>query len=195
MLNNFNRVVTVLTLLGVIACAGLSAVNALLPSFLHPLRERGVASIAALAAAPDALPSSQRFLLVAVALLIAVGAFLLLIMELRAQPKDDAVRVKGGDGSETVIARSAITQRIQHAVDRLDDVLQVATLVKGKGEGLSIHLDVTTAPYIDVPMKTEEIRAATREVIEQQMGLVLKKVTVKLDHEERYGEASTDEPI
>nr|MBA3534116.1 hypothetical protein [Ardenticatenales bacterium] len=61
--------------------------------------------------------------------------------------------------------------------------VQAETSVTGKGEVLSVHLDVTTSPYIVVPMKTEEIRAATKEVIEQQMGLVLKRVTVKIDHD------------
>lgn len=183
MINAFNRVGAILALLVVIVCSALSAVGVVLPFLWRPFRDRWVLIIETLLRIPDTLTLAQRSLLVGSAVIVALVAFILLILELRPPQREDNVRVKGSDGSETIIARGAISQRVQYAVDRLDDVVQVAPTVTGKGEGLTVHLHVLTTPFIDVPLKTEEIRAVAREVIEKQMGLVLKKVTVRIDHE------------
>jgi len=43
-------------------------------------------------------------------------------------------------------------------------------------------LDLETTPDIDVPMKTDEVIAVAREVVEEQMGLQLGKVYVRIRH-------------
>ena len=45
-----------------------------------------------------------------------------------------------------------------------------------------LELDLQTAPEVDVPMKTEEVVAVAREVIESQMGLQLSKIQVNIEH-------------
>ncbi len=189
MLNMMNRLITVLALLGLIACAVLTAIGVYLPP---SLRERAALTVSTFFELPATMAMSQRAIVFGVAVLVALIAFVLLVLELQPHKEADVVPVQASEGGTTSVARSAIHQRIQFAVDRLDDVIQVTPTVKGGGRGLIVHLDVTTAPYIDVPMKTEEIRAVTRDVLEKQMGLVLKKLTVTIDHEayrELVGEA------
>lgn len=180
MLNVMNRIVTVLALLGLISCAVLVAIGVYLPP---SLRERAASTVSAFFDMPGTMAMGQRAIVFALAALVALIAFILLVLELQPNKEADVVPVQAGEGGATSVARSAIRQRIQFAVDRLDDVIQVEPTVKGGGRGLTVHLDITTAPYIDVPMKTEEIRAVTREVLEKRMGLQLKKLTLNIDHE------------
>ena len=64
--------------------------------------------------------------------------------------------------------------------------------MKAHGTSVDIKLSVRTTPDIEVPMKTEEILAVTREVVEQRMGLRLGKVEVQIDHAP-YAERATIE--
>ncbi len=180
MLNVLNRVVTILALLGLVACAALVAVGVYLPT---TLRDRAAVAVDALFLLPETMIASQQLITAVVASLLAVIGFVLLVLELRPPARDDSVQLKAADGSRTRVARGAIHRRVQYAVDRLDDVVEVAPTITGGGRGLTVHLDVTTSPHIDVPMKSEEIRAVTRDVIEKQMGLRVAQVTVKLDHD------------
>lgn len=188
MLNVFNRIVTILTLLGVIACGTLSAIGVFLPD---NFRNQSAVAVASLLDAPARMGFGQQALLAALAALAVLLAFLVLVFELRPPENEGTVRVRTADGSDISIARNAILQRVQFAVDRLDDVVQVEPVISGKGDGLVVHLDVTTSPYVDVPMKTEEIRAVAREMVEKQMGLAVKKITVKIDHE-KYREIAPE---
>jgi hypothetical protein len=187
MLNVFNRVVTVVALLAVIACGTLSAIGVFLPRLLNT----AAVSVATLLDFPATMDITQRALVAALAALLVLLAFVVLVLELRPPENQGTVRVKTADGGDVAISRNAIHQRVQFAVDRLDDVVQVEPNISGKGDGLVIHLDVTTSPYVDVPMKTEEIRAVAREMIEKQMGLAVKRITVKLDHE-KYQEIAPE---
>jgi predicted signal transduction protein with EAL and GGDEF domain len=188
MLNVVNRVITVLALLGLIACAALAAIGVFLPTTLV---DRAAMTVTSLIQMPALMTATEQALVVAVAALVILVSFILLVVELSPPEREDLVRVRGTDGSETGIARSAIQNRVQYTIDRLDDVIQVDPAIRGTGKGLEVHLDVVTSPFVDVPMKTEEIRAATRDVIEQQMGLVLRRITVKLDHE-KFREAAAE---
>ncbi|MDQ4077832.1 MAG: alkaline shock response membrane anchor protein AmaP [Chloroflexota bacterium] len=191
MLNMLNRVVTILALLTLIACSALAAMGVFLPA---TLRDRVAGGLSAVLAMPETMAFGQQIVVLIIALLIALVAFALLVLELRPSQRGDTVRVKTADGGVNAVARDAIRQRVQFAVDRLDDVIHVEPAIEGGGRGLRVHLNVTTSPYIDVPMKSEEIRAVTREVIEKQMGLILKKVTVTINHE-KYQEFVGEEMV
>lgn len=188
MLNLFNRAVTVVALLAVIACGTLSAIGVFLPD---AARSRSTVALATALDSPATMDGTQRAVIAALAALLVLVSFIVLILELRPPEGQGTVRVKTADGGDVAISRNAIHQRVQFAVDRLDDVVQVQPAISGKGDGLVIHLDVTTSPYVDVPMKTEEIRAVAREMIEKQMGLAVKRITVKIDHE-KYQEIAPE---
>ncbi len=55
-------------------------------------------------------------------------------------------------------------------------------VVRTRGASVDVDLNLQTAPDVDVAMKTEEVVAVARDVIETQMGLQLNKVKVNIDH-------------
>lgn len=191
-MNLLNRIVTVLALLSLIACAALTAIGVYLPP---SLRDRAATAISAFLTLPETMALGQRLAVFAVATLVVLVAFMLLVLELRPGGEEESVQVSNRDGTTTRVARSAIHQRVSYAVDRLDDVVDVETSVRGGDRGLLIHLAVTTSPFIDVPMKSEEIREVTRQVIEKEMGLLLKKLTVQVDHKAYQGLDGTEEVV
>ncbi len=116
--------------------------------------------------------------------LVVVAAALLLIpfiwLQIR-RVRPATVRVQTGSGAATLTADS-VTRRLTWHLDQLADVVGVTPAVKAHGSSVDIKLNVRTTPEIEVPMKTEEILAVTREVVEQRMGLRLGKVEVQIDH-------------
>jgi len=114
----------------------------------------------------------------AIAVLIVIP---LMIAELPRKKKEPAVTMRTQNGEIHVTADS-IAKRLAWHLDQLADVISVTPVVNPKGDTVNIQLDVETSPEIDVPMKTDEIMLVTREIIEQDMGLKLGKLNVKLRH-------------
>ena len=106
---------------------------------------------------------------------------LLLYLELRRR-RTGAVRVVTGEGSKATVVTDSIAQRLVYHVDRLADVMSVRPSVVGRGRTVHVNLDLETAPEIDVPMKTDEVVAVAREVVEEQMGLQMGKIGVRISH-------------
>lgn len=183
-----NRVVAVLGLLGLTVCAGGSVVAFLAPLLWRPVRERWESIVLALLRLPETLPLVQRGLAALVAALVALLAFRLLMQALRTTEREETVQLRATDGSQTVVTLNAIVERLRHALGRVEDVVRVEPRVRGRASGLTVYLHVTTKPYIDIPLKADELRAVTREVVEKQMGMVLKQALVKIDHE-GFGES------
>ena len=177
MLNIWTRLVPILAPLLLLGIAFLVALGLFMPG----VREQSATVLTGWIEQLDAMTFAQRLIGALIAAAVAALAFLMLVVELRPGTSS-TVRVKAEDGSVTTIEREAISQRVQYAVDMLDDVVGVSPRIAGRGEGLSVHLDVVTTPVVDIPMKTTEIRETTRRVIEEQMGLHLKKLTLKVDH-------------
>ncbi|MBK6430954.1 MAG: hypothetical protein WAW03_11760 [Anaerolineae bacterium] len=126
--------------------------------------------------------------------LVVVAAALVLIPFIWLQvrrTRPATVRVQTNSGAATLTADS-VMRRLAWHLDQLADVVGVTSEVKAHGTSVDIKLSVRTTPDIEVPMKTEEILAVTREVVEQRMGLRLGKVEVQIDHAP-YAERATIE--
>jgi hypothetical protein len=119
-----------------------------------------------------------RVALAAIAILVVIP---LMIAELPRKKKEAAVTMRTEQGEIRVTADS-IARRLAWRLDQLADIITVAPFVNPKGDTVNIQLDVETSPEVDVPMKTDEIMLVTREVIEQDMGLKLGKLSVNLRH-------------
>ncbi|MCB0076945.1 MAG: alkaline shock response membrane anchor protein AmaP [Anaerolineales bacterium] len=178
MLNVLNRIITIIALLLIIAVALIVGLGFVIPG----IREGMLTTLSSWLTLPEGMQTTERIVGLMVSLAVALLAFFMLIFELRPAPKTSTVRVRNADGQVTAIEREAISSRVQHTVDMLDDVVRVVPTIKGGGSGLEVHLDVVTTPMVDIPMKTTEIREAARAVIEDQMGLAIKKLTLKVDH-------------
>jgi len=92
------------------------------------------------------------------------------------------VRMKTVKGSSVELDTESIARRLSWHLDQLADVITVFPDVKSRGNAVDIQLEVETAPDIDVPMKTDEVVESTREIIEENMGLRLGKLDVRMRH-------------
>jgi len=177
--NVFNRVVTVLVAVVVFLVAVFSAV---FPIVTLDWLGRTIMSWRDYLAYWEA---NARYLSVAIRsglVVLAVALFgLLVFLELRRRTVSMVQVVTSGGGRAAVMTDS-VAQRLVHHIDRLADVISVSPKVSGKGRTVHIDLDLETGPEIDVPMKSDEVVAVAREVVEERMGLLLGKVNVRIRH-------------
>ena len=85
-------------------------------------------------------------------------------------------------GSSVELDTESIARRLTWHLDQLADVITVFPDVKSRGNAVDIQLEVETAPDIDVPMKTDEVVESTRDIVEEDMGLRLGKLDVRMRH-------------
>ncbi len=104
-----------------------------------------------------------------------------LMQELRRK-QTPVVKMRLASGGEAAVTADSISRRLAWHIDQLADVNSVRPVVRTRGAAVDVDLNLQTAPDVDVPMKTEEVVAVAREVIETQMGLQLNKVKVNIDH-------------
>lgn len=118
------------------------------------------------------------------AILIILATVVLLVLlwaELR-RAETPAVRVRLTSGGEAVVTADSVARRLAWHLDQLADVISVKPTVQRRGNSVDVHLALETAPDIEVPMKTEEVMAVAREVLEERMGLQVRKLKVEIRH-------------
>jgi hypothetical protein len=116
-----------------------------------------------------------------VIVLVTLIAFLLLRAELRRK-RTPVVKMKAAGGGEAAVTADSIARRLAWHVDQLADVISVTPQVRTRGSAVDIELNLRTAPDVDIPMKTEEVIAVARDVVQTQMGLQVNKVKVNIEH-------------
>ena len=113
--------------------------------------------------------------------LVTLLALLLLRWELRRK-RTPVVKVRTASGGEAAVTADSIARRLAWHIDQLADVISVTPQVRTHGSTVDIQLDLQTSPDVDIPMKTEEVIALTRDVIQTQMGLQVNKIKVNIEH-------------
>jgi len=179
-MNVFNRIVVVLLILVVLI---LTVVIVIIPeqsfNLLRAVFEWAQQDTKGYIASPD------HYLFLAARVIIGgtivLVGLLLLWLELR-RPHKKVIRVQKMAGGESNIAVESISQRVAYNIDQLPEVIKVTPRVSGRSRGVDIDLQLETSPEIDVPMKTEEVLAVTKDVVETRMGLKLGKVTINIKH-------------
>lgn len=131
----------------------------------------------------DAMQPGWLYPLLRAATIIVVTLLALawLLQELRRK-KTPVVKMRLPSGGEAAVTADSISRRLAWHIDQLADVVSVTPVVRTRGNSVDVDLNLQTAPDIDVPLKTEEVIAVARDVIETQMGLHLNKVKVNIDH-------------
>lgn len=179
-MNVLNRLLVILLILLLIV---LTAVVVIAPK---QSLELGRQSFETMSRYTDVYQSPQYWPIFASGRVIIGGAIVLLLLVLLwlqlRRPRKKTIRVQKMAGGEAHIAIDSIAQRLAYNIDQLPDVVKVSPRIVGRSRGVDIDLVLETSPDIDVPMKTEEVMQVTREVIEEQMGLKLGKVQVKIKH-------------
>ena len=92
------------------------------------------------------------------------------------------VRVQTVEGGSVELDTDSIARRLSWHLDQLSEVITVIPDVKARGNGVDIELDIETAPDIDVPMKTNEVVEVTQDLLEEDMGLRLGRLDVRIRH-------------
>jgi len=169
--NAFNRFVVILLLLSIIACSTVFLVvpKPVIQQFLQPTLDSFNQYL-------DRF--NELFLLavgVIVAVIIWVVCFAIIYLEIR-RPRAKAIRVQKVSGGDAVVAVESIAKRLTYHIDQLADVISVRPNISAHGGGVDVELVVEISPEIDIPMKDEEIRQVATQVVEEQMGLKLRKI-------------------
>ena len=92
------------------------------------------------------------------------------------------VRVHTSEGGSVELDTASIARRLVWHLDQLAEVIAVIPEVRARGSAVDIQLEIETAADIDVPMKTDEVIEVTRDIIEQELGLKLGKLDVRMRH-------------
>ncbi len=104
------------------------------------------------------------------------------VMQELRRKQTPVVKMRLPSGGEAAVTADSISRRLAWHIDQLADVNSVTPVVRTRGNSVDLDLNLQTAPDVDVPMKTEEVVAVARDVIETQMGLQLNKVKVNIEH-------------
>ncbi len=179
-MNSFNRIVTVLVLVVLWAVVVLLAAA---PEQALTWAQAGLDWVQQSLAALAARQPAWLYPLMRVLVLVLATTVLLMLLWLEVRRRrTPVVRVQMPSGGEAVVTAESVARRLAWHIDQLADVVQVFPEVQARGAGVEVRLTLDTAPDVDVPMKTEEVMALTREIIEQHMGLQLRRIKVELRH-------------
>ena len=108
-------------------------------------------------------------------LFLHLACFAVIYLEIR-RPRVKAIRVQKVSGGDAVVAVESIAKRLTYHIDQLADVISVKPKISARGGGVEVEMEVEISPEIDIPMKDEEIRQVAANVVEEQMGLKLRKI-------------------
>lgn len=92
------------------------------------------------------------------------------------------VRIHTREGGSVELDTNSVARRLAWHLDQLAEVITVIPEVKARGSAVDVRLEIETAPSVDVPMKTDEVVEVTRDIIEQDMGLRMGKLDVRMHH-------------
>ncbi len=116
---------------------------------------------------------------VAVSSVLLFGSLVLLELWPRRRR---GVRIHTREGGSAELDTSSVARRLAWHLDQLAEVITVLPDVKARGSAVDVRLEIETAPDVDVPMKTDEVVEVARDIIEQDMGLRLGKLDVRIRH-------------
>lgn len=171
-MNLFNKVVTVVLFLVLMVVVPLVLI---LPQPMLGAVQQVLASVSA------SITTFHRVVFVLVGIIVFIVCGLVLYLELRRPPRKRAVLEKT-PGGEVEVALDSIAQRLEYRIDQLADVVKVTPEIKPRRKDIDVELNLETTPDVDVPTMTEEVRHVTRDVVEERMGLKLRKVKVNIRH-------------
>lgn len=179
-MNALNRLITVIAI--IIAWLAI-VLLAIAPDLALGLARTWLDSLETLLAGLAAVEPGWLFGLMraGVALLVTLIALALLWIELRRQP-EESIQVQLESGGYAQVTADSVAQRLAWHIDQLADVISVYPEVVRRGNGVEVLIGLETSPDIEIPMKTEEVMAVAREVIEDRMGLHLRKLSVEIRH-------------
>jgi hypothetical protein len=178
--NTFNRLAMIIILLGTIVAIVIGILLLLLahgsmaPIFTNLGMRLALSS-------SDPLLTLLQTEVTATALVVFVAALVLLWLEVR-RTTSDSIRISQISGGEAHLSTQAVAQSLIYYLNALPGVVRVRPRLAAQGQAVNVRLDVETTPDVDVRSKTEEITSTARTVIEQKLGLKLRRLYIHLHH-------------
>jgi uncharacterized alkaline shock family protein YloU len=178
--NTFNRLAMIILLLSTVLAIGLGILLLLLaPQVLGPIFSN--ISTRLLLGRGDQRLLELQLELTVIGLVVFVPAVILLWLEVRRTSRD-TIRISKISGSEAHLSTQAVAQSLIYYVDALQGVVRVRPRLAADANAVSVRLDVETTPDVDVRAKTEEITRTAHSVIEEKLGLRLKRLNIHIHH-------------
>jgi hypothetical protein len=162
----FNKIITTITLVLTIPLI------TLLLTFPEFSLMQAKLSIGYLEAQLDSLDSSNRLIMIAVAVGLDLVILGLLFANLRRPPRERApIRLKKGGVAEVTF--HAISQRIRANVGELSGVVEVIPYIEAPRRRVFITLDVAIDNHTNVPQTASEIVRIVQQTVGEDMGLAM----------------------
>ncbi len=178
-MNLLNRIVVILLLLTAMIVAPLALIFPEQTEYsLRYAADLIQINLEWLAIQPPVTQIAIRLTLAAGGLLVFLLCLVLLVMEV-IRIRRRTVRLKDGSGE---LMMDTLANHLSYHIDLLPDVLRVRPRLTSTGKGVRVSLYVETAPNVNMPSKSAEIKETARRVLEEQLGLRVKgevKVTIK----------------
>lgn len=135
----------------------------------------------ALNAAGESMNPTTQLLGAIFGLLMATGAFLLLIAELRPPARQSVVlsQVAGGTAELT---NESVAIRVKRVAETVTGIREATPSIRSHGKTVSITLKLVTDSDIDIPQKSEEVMQLVRTETESKMGVPIKFLRVTVKH-------------
>jgi hypothetical protein len=111
------------------------------------------------------------------ALILAVLATLIIILELAPEDEEKELKVRQA-GATTIVPAAALRERLEQALLALPDVTAARARVSTKDDGVAAELDVTVTPSANVAYVSQESTRVVVDAIQQDLGLPVKGVPV-----------------
>lgn len=109
---------------------------------------------------------------------LCVGSLLWLMLR---RPANSTLNVRDRANQKVAIDSGLVAQRLIFSLHRLADVQRVEPTIQAKRGKITVDLKMAVEPSVSIPMKTREIEAMTRELIEDQMGLQAAAINVLVE--------------
>ena len=109
------------------------------------------------------------------ALILAVLATLVIILELAPEDEEKELKIRQA-GATTIVPAQALRERLEQALMALPDVTAARARVSTKDDGVAAELDVTVTPTANVAYVSQESTRVVVDAIQQDLGLPVKGV-------------------
>lgn len=94
--------------------------------------------------------------------------------------RNRGVRIRTADGGSAELDTASVSRRLEWHLERVSEVNNVVPIVRAKGGAVDIRLEIEVDPEVDIPLKTDEVVALARDVVEDDIGLTLGKLDVHM---------------
>lgn len=111
-----------------------------------------------------------RLIVTLAALIIGVGALLVIVLELAPEDEQKELRVQQA-GATTIVPAQALRERLEEALVGLPEISQARVRVRTKDQGIVAALDVTVTPTANVAHVTQESTRVVIDTIQEDLGL------------------------